>query len=141
MRSPEAPEQYNVSSISLRLRHPNANVGELLKKWGFSVGRAWVAGDKRTTGRGKPLDGIWPDSYAYADLEFPEGLRLSASLSHVIEGLAEVRSEIATFVEEGGYAELFVGWIFEGNSGDQLDWKLLDSLANIRLALSLDIYP
>jgi hypothetical protein len=41
----------------------------------------------------------------------------------------------------GGSAELFVGWFLAGgNSGDVLDGRLLERLAEMRIALSFDVY-
>ena len=131
---------YHISGISLRLHHPDRDVGPLLQKWGFEVGRAWVAGQPRTTPAGTPLEGVWPDSYAYARLP-AEGTTLAHRLRLILTLVEPVSPELVAFVESGGAAELFVGWHFERNSGDMLDWKLMRRLADCRLSLSLDIYP
>jgi hypothetical protein len=131
---------YHISGISLRLRHPDRDVGALLEQWGFKVGRSWVAGTPRATPDGSPLGGAWPESYAYAC--FPaEGTTLAHRLRLILRTVEPVAEKIADFVESGGTAELFVGWHFERNSGDLLDWELLRGLADCRLSLSLDIYP
>ena len=131
---------YHISGISLRLHHPEADVGRLLERWGFDVGRSWIAGQPRTTPAGTPLEGLWPDSYAYASLP-AEGTTLAHRLRLILPKLEPVSNELAAFVEAGGIAELFVGWHFQRNSGDRLDWDLMRRLAECRLSLSLDIYP
>jgi hypothetical protein len=131
---------YHISGISIRLRHPDRDVGALLEQWGFEVGLSWVAGTPRTTPNGQPLGGDWPESYAYS--RFPdEGTTLAHRLRLILKTVEPVAEKIAAFVELGGTAELFVGWHFERNSGDLLDWELLRRLADCRLSLSLDIYP
>ena len=131
---------YHISGISLRLRHPDRDVGALLGNWGFEVGRSWVAGTPRTTPDGVALGGFWPDSYAYS--RFPtEGTTLAHRLRLILKTLDPIADEMAAFVESGGSAELFVGWHFERNSGDLLDWELMRRLSDCRLSLSLDIYP
>jgi hypothetical protein len=59
----------------------------------------------------------------------------------ILPRLEPVAEELAAFADAGGSAELFVGWHFQRNSGDRLDWELMRRLAECRLSLSLDIYP
>jgi hypothetical protein len=131
---------YHISGISLRLRHPDRDVGALLRQWGLDVGRSWVAGMRRTTPAGTLLGGAWPESYAYARLP-ADGTTLAHRLRRILKTFEPIAADMAAFVESGGIAELFVGWHFERNSGDVLDWELMRGLADCRLSLSLDIYP
>ena len=130
----------HVSAISLRLRHPQRDVRDLLEGWGLDAGGSWVAGEKRTTPKGAPLEGVWPDSYAFARLP-SEGARLSQCLNRVLAVLEPFSNELAAFVQAGGRAELFVGWHFDANSGDVLESSLLRRLSDCGLDLSLDVYP
>ena len=129
-----------ISAISLRLRHPQRNVGSLLEGWGLDPRRSWVAREKRTSPEGAPLAGVWPDSYAFARLP-SEGATLSQCLNRALGILEPFSNELAAFVQAGGRAELFVGWHFDANSGDTLDSSLLRRLSNSQLDLSLDVYP
>ncbi|MET1111369.1 MAG: hypothetical protein ABWX67_07585 [Allosphingosinicella sp.] len=122
------------------MHHPDRDLGALLEKWGFEVGRAWVAGQPRTTPEGTRLEGVWPDSYAYARLP-ADGTTLAHRLRLLLPTVEAVAPELVALVESGGAAELFVGWHFQRNSGDMLDWALMRRLADCRLSLSLDIYP
>lgn len=131
---------YHISGISLRLRHPGRDVGGLLADWGLEVGRSWIAGQPRATPGGTSLEGVWPDSYAYSPLP-AEGTTLAHRLRLILARLEPLAGELAAFVEDGGTCELFVGWHFQRNSGDMLDWPLMRRLADCRLSLSLDIYP
>ena len=131
---------YHISGISLRLRHPERDVGALLEHWGLEVGRSWIAGTPRETPAGTPLGGVWPESYAYAHLP-ADGTTLAHRLRRILKTFEPFAAEIAALVEAGGTAELFVGWHFGRNSGDMLDWELMRALADCRLSLSLDIYP
>jgi len=55
--------------------------------------------------------------------------------------LAAHREFLRDFSASGGNAEFFIGWFFpEGNSGDVLDWRLLQPITDMRIALSFDIY-
>ena len=131
----------HVSAVSLRLRHAHDDVGALLEQWGLEVRRSWIAGGPRTTPKGSALPGKWPDSYAYARLDIRGAGTLTDCLGRALEQVRPFSGELTAFVESGGEAELFVGWHFDGNSGDVLDWTLLRALADQRLKLSLAIYP
>lgn len=130
----------HVSDISLRLRHPTQDVGGILEGWGFEVGRSWVAGTARFTPKGTALKGIWPDSYAYVKLE-TAGISLAEHLRSSLAIVEPFGDQIAAFSSKDGRAELFVGWFFERNSGELVDWQLMERLSRCRLSLSLDIYP
>ena len=130
-----------VWNISLRLRHARDDVGALLEQWGMDVRRSWIAGTPRTTPRGSPLNGTWPDSYAYTRLDIGGPDTLTRCLRQVIDQLQPLSQELNAFVDMGGRAELFVGWHFEQNSGDILDRRLLRAITDLGLDLSLDIYP
>jgi hypothetical protein len=138
----DAPPNSEVTGISLRLRHSERrDLGTLLEGWGYDVGRAWQAGDPRVTPKGAPLEGTWSDSYAYAKLRSPACRTLSAGLSAILEDLGPLKSDLQAFAYGGGRAELFVGWHFYNNSGDTLDWELLQRISEHRIDLALDIYP
>ena len=73
--------------------------------------------------------GTWPEkSLAVAVNEVADQLTLGRDFFH------KVRTE-------GGGAEFFIGWFFEGNSGDEFKTGLLTKLASLQIDLSLDIYP
>jgi len=66
-------------------------------------------------------------------------------LAQAIEGLLWDLAERKRFFQElrggGGSIEFFVGWFFDGNTGDVFRYDLLRKLANLQIDLSLDIYP
>jgi hypothetical protein len=108
---------------------------------GLAVGRSWLAGAARETPTGSPLPGVYRESYAYGDLQQHSSDALSDQLDQAlgfIEGQAQI---LDAFLDRAGRAELFIGWHFERNSGDVLDWTLLRRIADLRLSLILDIYP
>ena len=142
MKDEAEPPRSEVAAISLRLRHAEArNLGEMLRQWGHEPGHAWQAGEPCRAPNGRPLPGTNRDSYAYARLTLPPSGSLSATLRHILATLGPIQTELAAFVHEGGRAELFTAWHFNANSGDTLDWTLMQRLAEYRLNLALDIYP
>ena len=142
MKEEAKPPRSEVTGISLRLSHPQPReLGEMLRGWGHSVGHEWRAGDPRVTRKGKTVEGVQPTSYAYTNLVRRVPDTLSAALKRIIDELQPIESELQAFTSDGGRAELFVHWHFNDNSGDTLDWRLLQKLSESRLDLALDIYP
>jgi hypothetical protein len=132
-------------AISLRFRHPSADLSGIGDKLGITPTRSWKAGDPRTTPKGTPLDGVFRDSYWTSmpiEGASSEATDLSEALGQILTQLSERRAFFADFADSGGRAELLVGWFFdEGNSGDVLPHELLARLAELRIDLSLDVYP
>lgn len=63
--------------ISLRFRHPLAELSVCSSEFGLQPVRQWTVGQERTSPRGKPLEGCWDNSYWTAPLEikFEEDLK------------------------------------------------------------------
>jgi hypothetical protein len=136
------PEMDDFCALSLRIRHPSADLAEFCRGLGLLPKRAWRAGESRTTPQGRPLPGAWPNSYCTVDL----GRRFKvAVLPRKIEDIAKklkpFRTALAEIRQTGGEVSLFVGWFVVGlNSAETLSWELLDQLAELRISLELDIY-
>jgi hypothetical protein len=89
------------------------------------------------------LEGVQRESYWTANVAHgsSQDFDLAGVLEACIDKLNPHREFLLDFSASGGSAEFFIGWFFpEGNSGDVLDWRLLQRLADIRITLSFDIY-
>ena len=124
--------------ISLRVRHPSADPATFDEVLGLTPFRAWRFGDDHQTPRGAALEGRYTDSYATYELAEGRG-SLAAGIEHVLD---EIGAPAQRLVALGAQLELFVGWFFHnhGNTGDVFPPALLGRLADMRLALSLDLY-
>jgi hypothetical protein len=129
--------------ISLRVRHPSMDPAEITHAVDLIPWRCWPAQEPRTTPLGKPLGGIWPHTYWTARVmegEWP-GKDLQVAIGEVVDWLELSRSFFEKVHSEGGTAEFFVGWFFEGQSGGVFDCGLLARMADLKINLSLDLYP
>lgn len=91
-----------------------------------------------------PLEGLWRETYwTSADLvqgAWP-GKPVSVAVNEILDQLASHREFLCSVRDSGGTSELFVGWFFDGQSGDVFDCQLMGRMAEPSLDLSLDYYP
>ena len=129
--------------ISLRVRHPSLDPAEITSALGLNPSRSWRAGEARTTLTGNPLEGRYGESYWVAKLAKGEWAdkTLTIVINELLDLLAEHKGFFQRIRTEGGAAEFFVGWYFDGNGGDVFDCDLLARIAALKIDLSLDVYP
>jgi hypothetical protein len=129
--------------ISLRVRHPSLDPAEITSALGLNPSRSWRAGEVRTTPKGNPLEGRYSDSYWVVQLgngRWPDKT-LAAVINERLDQLARHQALFQRIRAEGGMVEFFVGWFVEGNSGDVFACDLLARMADLKIDLSLDVYP
>jgi hypothetical protein len=101
----------------------------------------WKAGDRRTTPKGQPLEGVNALTYWCSEGIEGQGFDLADSLGSHLLTLEDCKSFLTGFVSTGGSIDIFVGWFTDGlNTGATLDWKLLKRLSALQIDLDLDVY-
>ncbi|MFC3814938.1 DUF4279 domain-containing protein [Lysobacter sp. GCM10012299] len=131
------PYRYKVS---LRFRHPSADLSHFTNLIGIEPGRQWTSGELRSSPRGTSLDGVRSDSYWCASIEVGES-DFETSLLAVLIHLEQFRDAIELNSVTGGCAELFIGFFLEAfNGGFSLKPELLEKCASLHLSLDFDIY-
>ncbi|WP_156963020.1 DUF4279 domain-containing protein [Aerolutibacter daejeonensis] len=127
--------------ISLRLRHPQTELSACSSEFGLEPFRQWSSGQERTSPRGKPLAGVWDDSYWTTPLEILSDEDLEDALSRIGQWLEGHASFLSKHLASGGSASLFIGFFLEGfNSGFSLDPSLLAKYSSLGVALDFDVY-
>ena len=132
-------------STSLRLRHPAWDPMEATTTLKLAPSRSWRAGDARKSPKGDILNGFREASYWTTNLSKGNSkqIKLRDALANAV-AVTQLDPHTKFFVDFaacGGKSEFFIFWFFdEGNSGDVLDWRLLERLARLRMDLSFDIY-
>lgn len=66
---------------------------------------------------------------------------LSTALANALSMLEERRARLEPLLMSGLRIELYVSLFPRENAGNTLDWQLLKRLADLRVELSLDVYP
>jgi hypothetical protein len=131
-------------AISLRLEHPSADPANFTSALGLNPSRSWRVGEPRTTTKGRPLKGNYAQSFWTATLaedQCPEKA-LADAISDILDQLAARKDFFHQLRSERGKAEFFVGWFFDGRGGGEVfRCDLLARLADLKIDLSLDVYP
>ena len=139
----EFPARTHYSfNISLRVSHPYIAPADITEAIGITPKRSWKAGEPRTTPKGTPLSGSNRETYwtaRIAEDRWPASL--NAAIHESLTQLATHRSFLHRIRAEGGRAELFIGWFFDNQSGEVLSHECLALAGDLKIDLSLDIYP
>ncbi len=133
-------------AVSLRIFHPTINPEEITHILSLTPARTCKVGAPRQTPKGKPLEGIYRETYWYAEL-VPESERCSTDtlleefLSDVSQQLRPHSQFFARIRTEEGRTELFIGTFGDRNYGFEFSPQLLASFSELGISLSFDIYP
>jgi len=100
-------------TVSLGIRHPSIDPVEITRALGFEPQHSWMAGDKRRTAQGRPLDGNYHESYWTGEFrELDASLRgvveMEAVLLQAVVQLRRSQAFLSRLQSEGGTVELCV---------------------------------
>ena len=119
--------------------HESADLGALPESLGTAAQTIWRAGEPCTTRSGRNLGGVRKNSYC--SIDFGSGENLPRSLQEALAKLAPHRALLDGLSASGAKFRFFVGWFSDGScSRDVLDWELLRDIADLKIALDLDLY-
>jgi len=127
--------------ISLRFRHPKMELSGCSSEFGLMPMRQWTVGQERSTPHGKPLEGLWDESYWIASLEIESDEVIETALMRIAQWLSRHASFLSAHSNSGGSAALFIGLFLEGFScGFSLEPSLLARYTPLGVALEFDVY-
>jgi hypothetical protein len=127
----------------LRFWHPTIDPAAISAELGIQPSRTWKVGEPRSTPSGRLLKG-GPRSESYWIASISAGRQTDAPLrdaiSTALDELTRHKDLFYRIRAEGGKVEFFIGWHFEGQSGDTFDYNLLGRLDELQIDLALDVY-
>ena len=127
--------------ISLRLRHPVADLTTMAAKMQRKPEKLWNHGDRNRTIQGELRDGNRAESYATFPLGTVMGVDLDEAIAGVLPGIVPAADVLREFVRTGGIASLAVGWFVDSETdGARLHPSLLHELVQLNLTLDLYLY-
>jgi hypothetical protein len=127
-------------ALSFRVFHPTADLSGLPPLLALPLVRSWRAGEPRATPDGKPLGGVQGESYCCMRIPHSDASMLPELLASTLPSLRANEQTLADLVSTGGALSFFIGWFSDGDAGERLAWPLLRELAELRVALELDVY-
>jgi hypothetical protein len=126
--------------LSLRLRHPDADLAPIVRGLGLRPSACWTKGDRRFAPDGGPLQGIRDSSYCSVPLHITSGADLELALDGSLQKIASLRAELESLVNSGGTASIAIGWFTDGDAGMRVAEKTVADMARLRLTLDLYLY-
>ncbi|HEY2068622.1 MAG TPA: DUF4279 domain-containing protein [Rhizomicrobium sp.] len=127
-------------SFSFRVSHPSADLAHLPERLGLECGRVWKAGEPRTNPKGGALPGVNRSSYCWLKTSLAPEHTLPQAIAAFLDYLRPHKALLDELHTGGGELELFVYWSSDANTGETFEPVLLRAMADMNMALSLDIY-
>ena len=97
-------------------------------------------GDERRTPKGNKIGGLRTDSHCSVDLGPTTRRPLSKQMEAALELPKPHRRILRRLSATGGRISLFAGWFCDEHTGATLDYQILEGMADLRLALDLNLY-
>ncbi|MBK8164197.1 MAG: hypothetical protein IPK65_13990 [Gammaproteobacteria bacterium] len=127
--------------ISFRVTHPSMSPDAICTLLSMNTDVKRNVGDARVNSKGKPLPGVWKETYCGFDVPKKEGDSIPMCLENMLNNLKRRRSEIEEIHSTGGTLEFYIlSAPKELTFGEKFGWKILSELANHKIDLSLEIH-
>ena len=127
-------------SLSLRLFHPSINPDDITTLLTLNPDHAWKAGDQIKTPAGDLFNGVREQTY-WCRSTYTEDNYFSAEINDLISYLAPHRDSLHRIKKEGGRTEIYLGLPGSINTGDTLPLETLTKLVDLKVELSIEIFP
>lgn len=132
-----SPFRYRVS---LRVTHPTLDPAETAAQLAAEAKVSWAAGEPRKTPKGRLLGGVREESYCAFDIGSGNDGALAECLDAAVARLQPARDFIRQMRATGGSLMLYVSWYPAGDTGEVFGAALLRDMADLGIALGLNVY-
>ena len=111
-----------LSSISLRLTHPNSlSAAAIISEFDLKIRISHTVNEHRRTPKGTPLEGVYKETYCCFELK-EKGLgRLDRDLASGCGYLEKHPTFLQEFLRTGGTVDFYIGIFLEGDGGFEID--------------------
>lgn len=127
-------------AISLRIEHPTLRHEAIAQALALKPAVGYSVGEQRKTPKGTLLEGVNRKSYCCFDLLPKQGGDVADGIESLLLRLDPHASYFQKLTQEGGKAELFVGFFPEEIGGFTLRTQDTANLARLSLDLSVEVY-
>lgn len=122
--------------LSLRVRHPEADLTPVAKCLGLMPGVNWRKGDPQKASSHQYRD----SSYCSIPLGATETEDLEKALRMSLTKVSLAQQAILEVVQSGGSASIAIGWFCNGDSGARISEELLSEMARLKLQADFYLY-
>lgn len=127
--------------ISVQIWHPTIDPALLTEAFRRAPLRCWQMGLPRTTMRGDPLPGRWPQSYWVARRRVEARRDFLVALLEKLAALEAHAALVARLLGEGGDIQIKVSLPGERNIGDVLTAETMRRMAALGMNLDIEVFP
>jgi hypothetical protein len=128
-------------SVRIMFKHPSMDLAHLTDALGVVPRRCLMAGAEHRTPNGDRSLGLHKES-VWSDWFRVEGnRRFFADVDRVIDRLEPHKALLAKITDSGGSITLLLHLPGDENMGDVLGWRQLARLADLHVALSVEVFP
>ncbi|CBL45673.1 Hypothetical protein HDN1F_20900 [gamma proteobacterium HdN1] len=126
--------------VSLRIKHPTHTHHSIVQSMGMTPKFSYSVGSPRATPKGRPLEGVYKNSYCSFTLLEKQGGDFVDGIKKIFVLLESHKEYFRLLTSEGGKTELFVGVFADGTVGFSLGVEEMRALADLSLELSVEVY-
>jgi len=127
--------------ISLYVTHPTWGLSEAAEALSLQPFRVWTAGQPRQTPTGRPLPGIYDQSYICLRLQPSSLLDVEHGVHLFLEHLRPARRFLNGLTGSGGNLALNVFISSDERHALELNWQVLQELATFRVSFGVEWVP
>ena len=137
----ESEDDLKRLDVELLVAHPAMDPDDITIALGLEPSHANRVGDDRTTPKGTPLPGQYPDTrWRHSVRHDVRGQHFHRPVADLLDRLTPHKSFLTELRTSGGKATLIVQFLGDGYFGDTLPLDMLSRLVDLQLDLGLECY-
>lgn len=126
--------------VTLLVRHPNADLRELLRILDLKPYRAWKRGDAITTPKGTVMPGKYSDSRWNHVWRLRRRETFPTKLREIVDQIAVGEKQLRQVGKSGGDAQLIVRISGFNHLGDTIEADVLGRMSDLGLSLGFEVF-
>ncbi len=128
-------------AVSFRVRHPTADPMRIARRLAWTAHRFWKVGEARKDGAGRPLPGVYRDSYCSFRLATARQTSLPVMLEVVLTHLVKRRALLLDLKKSGARLTLWVAVYVTTPSGDEIDAYAARQFGELGVGFAVSVSP
>lgn len=127
--------------VRILIKHPHIDPSKITDVLRLKPNSTTIAGAPRTTPKGGPLPGVYPESAWSHWFDVERNRRFFQDVTKLIDRLEPYKEFLHEIVDQGGTVDLIVNLPGDINIGDALGWRDMARLAALRIDLGVEVFP